>query len=483
MPRFRYDSTAQDDCSIGALMLKRGQIAGHRARTIADVEAAAARARGQGWGNAIGSIGDIVSGGVQAYAKDKAEAPARQLEAATKIAALEKTEAETGEIRRKGAAETADQARLTRQETAWTGLMAMPGLTPEVLQRETLRIYGPKDGATMLSGLKAFAELQTGQVTDAKQTVLGLTAAWKKASPALRAQFWPSLREATITGGLLTPESAPEDPPDDTFLSTVEAWARGDDAADLHNVPAGASVINARDPSQGAVFTAPGAQQNPTEASLAAAAAGGDPARALKLLQEQQAAGQQDRAGYFTMTPIYDAQGRPIGAMKLNARTGETTLVQPDEMGGGVTARPPGTLGQMTIANEATLDSLARLKEMFDAGAKDDIGPAEGRARRMGQQVPGGALVTERFANFEAATRAFQNAMIKAITGAQMSEPEAKRIMGQIPNVTDNPTVWQAKYAQSVKNMEDLENRRRPDRGAPADATDALLDELLRVGR
>ena len=193
---------------------------------------------------------------------------------------------------------------------------------------------------------------------------------------------------------------------------------------------------------------------------------------------------QQERSGYFTMTPIYDAQGRPIGAMKLNARTGETTLVKPDEMGGGVTARPPGNLGQRTVENEAALDSLGRLKDMYDKGAKDDIGPAEGRARSVGQKVPGGAFVTERFANFEAATRAFQNAMIKAITGAQMSEPEAKRIMGQIPNVNDNPTVWQAKYTQSVKNMEDLENRTRTDRGAPKpDPTDALLDELLRGGQ
>jgi hypothetical protein len=197
-------------------------------------------------------------------------------------------------------------------------------------------------------------------------------------------------------------------------------------------------------------------------------------------------AGSQERSGYFTMTPVYDAQGRPIAAMKLNARTGEIELVKPDQLGGGVTARPPGNLGQRTVENEAALDSLARLKDMFDKGAKADIGPAEGRARSIGQKVPGGAFVTERFANFEAATRAFQNAMIKAITGAQMSEPEAKRIMGQIPNVNDNPTVWQAKYDQSVKNMEDLERRTRTDRGAPnaTDQTqDALLDELLRGGR
>ena len=46
MPRFRYDPTVQaDDGSIGALLLRRGQIAGHRARTIAAIDAVADSAR------------------------------------------------------------------------------------------------------------------------------------------------------------------------------------------------------------------------------------------------------------------------------------------------------------------------------------------------------------------------------------------------------------------------------------------------------
>lgn len=211
---------------------------------------------------------------------------------------------------------------------------------------------------------------------------------------------------------------------------------------------------------------------------------------------------QPQRAGYFTMLTRYDAQGRPAGAIVLDARTGLARLVDTEELG-GYTAKPPGNLAQRTIENEASLDSLERLKGMFttvrDAegkiiseGAEADIGPAEGRFRQALHSMPGGIAVLdyfnqepERFAAFNAATRAFQNAMIKAITGAQMSEPEAKRIMGQIPNVTDNPVDWLAKYDESVLNLQDLENRLRIDRDAGRDVLppsgvdyDALFEEV-----
>lgn len=180
----------------------------------------------------------------------------------------------------------------------------------------------------------------------------------------------------------------------------------------------------------------------------------------------------QERSGYFTMTPVYDAQGRPVGAMKLNTRTGQTEMVTPDQLG-GVTARPPGTLGADSIRNESALDSLARLRAQFESGAKEDIGPGEGRGRRVAQALPGGVRAMKaigvdpsRFANFEAASRNFENITIKAITGAQMGEREADRILGQVPRVTDDPVVWVAKAAQTEQNLKDIERRMRSDRDA-----------------
>ena len=59
-----------------------------------------------------------------------------------------------------------------------------------------------------------------------------------------------------------------------------------------------------------------------------------------------------------------------------------------------------------------------------------------------------------------AATSAFKNAIIKDITGAQMSEPEAKRIMKQIPDENDPPIRWRAKAKQTRKNLDFLQKRR-----------------------
>ena len=474
MPLYQpWDGSRYAD-SIGAMLLRRGDIEAQRAQQIANAQAQAQQARGQAWGGAAQNIAGSVGEALTGYMKQREEAPLR----AAQVARLKaNTEAQTQE--------TEAKQRLTRQDAAFAGLFEMfpDGKIPP---KELMSIYGPQKGLVIAQGLEAFHATPDPKDLDAKADVLRKRMQGMQAlSPALRAQLYPEVRQKSIRDGLITADDAPE-AYDEGWWAQAMSYGQAPKLQAIDPTHPVVDLNTGETVREGAPRPAPAAS-NPTEASLARDAASADPAisgparEALRLLRLQRPEPQdpQARSGYFTMTPVYDAQGRPVGAVRLNARTGEITTVKPDEMGGGVTARPPGTLGQQTIANEASLDSLARLKKMFDQGAKDDIGPAEGRARSFGQKVPGGGLVTtERFANFEAATRAFQNAMIKAITGAQMSEPEAKRIMGQIPNVNDNATVWQAKYTQSVKNMEDLERRTRTDRGAPEG--DALLDELLR---
>lgn len=103
----------------------------------------------------------------------------------------------------------------------------------------------------------------------------------------------------------------------------------------------------------------------------------------------------------------------------------------------------------------AALDSLANLKALYD---KSFVGPVAGRTGKF-KNVFG--MNPEKQSEFLAATAAFRNAIIKEITGAQMSEPEAKRILKQVPDETDPPTVWNAKHAQSVKNIKMLQKRRK----------------------
>lgn len=182
-----------------------------------------------------------------------------------------------------------------------------------------------------------------------------------------------------------------------------------------------------------------------------------------KKVAEGRAPEGRDTRPYYQLTPTYDAQGRPNGAIRLEGRTGDMVRVGDDQLGGQLRP-PPGNLGEQTISNESSLDALDNLETQFNQGAKHLVGPAEGRLRVLGQKIPG-VPVNEEFANFEAAEAAFRNSVIKAITGAQMSEPEANRIRQQIPEVTDKAEVWQAKADQTRKNLAFLEARLRQDRG------------------
>ncbi|MFX0194556.1 MAG: hypothetical protein ACFFCW_00415 [Candidatus Hodarchaeota archaeon] len=103
---------------------------------------------------------------------------------------------------------------------------------------------------------------------------------------------------------------------------------------------------------------------------------------------------------------------------------------------------------------EATLSTLDNLYNLFN---ESYVGPVAGRIGRV-KDIFGGN--EEKQSEFYAATHAFKNQIIKEITGAQMSEVEAKRIMKQIPDVNDPPSVWKAKWKQSKRNISVLRRKR-----------------------
>lgn len=105
---------------------------------------------------------------------------------------------------------------------------------------------------------------------------------------------------------------------------------------------------------------------------------------------------------------------------------------------------------------QASLDSLDNLETLFDS-AETVTGPVAGRIATTAGLF---GKSTEKQEDFLAATFAFKNAIIKDITGAQMSEPEAKRIMKQIPDVNDPPVRWRAKARQTRRNLKELQKRR-----------------------
>jgi len=103
---------------------------------------------------------------------------------------------------------------------------------------------------------------------------------------------------------------------------------------------------------------------------------------------------------------------------------------------------------------EAALSTLDNLRGLYSDAF---TGPVAGRIGKV-KDVFGGN--TDKQSEFNAATSAFKNQIIKEITGAQMSEPEAKRIMKQVPDVNDPPSVWKAKWKQSRRNISVLRKKR-----------------------
>lgn len=102
--------------------------------------------------------------------------------------------------------------------------------------------------------------------------------------------------------------------------------------------------------------------------------------------------------------------------------------------------------------------SLGILNDLESLKSDSWLGPVQGRMTELEIGMPG-ASVSDKLAKFAAQTATLKNAVVKAITGAQMSEPEAKRIMKQIPDFSDKPNVWKQKLDATRENMQVLKRR------------------------
>ena len=103
----------------------------------------------------------------------------------------------------------------------------------------------------------------------------------------------------------------------------------------------------------------------------------------------------------------------------------------------------------------ATLSRLDSLKELYKP---EYVGPARGRYGAVTETVGG---ISEDEADFRAETATLRNQVIKMITGAQMSEPEAKRIMRQLPDENNPSEVFESRMKQTRRNVEMMAQKRR----------------------
>jgi len=114
-----------------------------------------------------------------------------------------------------------------------------------------------------------------------------------------------------------------------------------------------------------------------------------------------------------------------------------------------------GEASQKEIAGTvATDEALNNLETLFE---ENNVGPVKGRLSRVYDVFGKNSLQTS---SFLSATTQLKNQVIREITGAQMSEAEAVRIMAQIPSENDPPTVWKAKVDETRKNLKRIRDSR-----------------------
>lgn len=160
--------------------------------------------------------------------------------------------------------------------------------------------------------------------------------------------------------------------------------------------------------------------------------------------------------------PIVAMQG-PEGPGAFNKKTNTFTPAINAETGEKVGRPVPAAMADKASGIEQSIGILQKLI----ATPKDKIiGPLQGRLRDFGTMVPGYETPSD-VSDFIADTNTLTNSIIKAITGAQMSEVEAKRIKGQIPLITDQGTVWESKAHKTIENLSLLHDRMLALAGTP----------------
>jgi hypothetical protein len=205
--------------------------------------------------------------------------------------------------------------------------------------------------------------------------------------------------------------------------------------------------------------------------------------RSIAAMRQENAPGPQPQI-------FYDADNKPHAIQFSGGQAREIGM--PTNLVGKAPPRMSAAAAQMVAGADASLHNLDKLEALFPK-VRGMIGPAAGRAYTLGQSIPG-VRVNPEFATFSAESSTLKNAVIKAITGAQMSEPEAKRIMQQIPLETDKPEVWIPKAKATRDNLAFLRSRLAslygvdnaggepslPTGGTPAPATDPYAAYLAR---
>jgi len=143
----------------------------------------------------------------------------------------------------------------------------------------------------------------------------------------------------------------------------------------------------------------------------------------------------------------YDENQNPVTFNSKALPASSTALNTVQAPKGGIQPKPerPSETELGKQSDLGTVDlALAEVQKNID---NNFVGPVAGRLNTAAQIFD--VTASDKRANFISAVNSYRNSMIKAITGAQMSEPEAARIMKQLPNEKMSVTDFKAKLKLS----------------------------------
>ncbi len=161
------------------------------------------------------------------------------------------------------------------------------------------------------------------------------------------------------------------------------------------------------------------------------------------------------------------AEGRPEGT-----RAGDRPYIVPVQTANGIVPfntrtgqfddqnrkdRAPGEGAQDDITRgQSVAYQLGELKRLFDPAW---VGPLAGRYESMKSLLAGNE---PRLIEMQTSASVLQNMLVNLRTGAAMSEPEARRILAEIPDVSLPPQTFVVKMEKAIKDYDHwLKNRSR----------------------
>ena len=115
--------------------------------------------------------------------------------------------------------------------------------------------------------------------------------------------------------------------------------------------------------------------------------------------------------------------------------------------------RTPTGAERLSAANDAA--TLALLTDIETSMSDEWVGPVAGRWANATKNLPGMAPSPAQ-ATFYANVATLRNQMINLLSGAAVSASEERRMMDQLPDPAQNPSVFRANLAATKKNRERL---------------------------